>query len=294
MATKHSGITKADLNAIKDKSVRDALTDALSDKKISDSEIDKIIASAMGDREKKNSKTNVARRLDDEEIKALWLIADKSKSLSSAGRDKLMSFLRGVSGSELMYKSAETDGSGILISPTYNFPGVGFRGMFRMRPRTKYDLHAKIHDLTFKVNGLSIDLSLRKKADVRSPLAQSRKAKADFIFRRLNTFSGDWSTASLFFDGDSAKEFVAGDGFINPITFPTIYTKLCNPRYSLTIPLNCLPENETKNLSKEKKYYTAVNYDYKVGFDKWLKGNYAQVWAILSIGSDTGPKFKES
>lgn len=296
------GLTNEDINGIKDASVRKAVLAALrNDRRISDSEVDGIIAAAMGDVQKPGSeqrrRTSELKRLDNEEIKALWMIADKSSSLTPTGRTKLLNFLRSAAATELMYGKDERDGR--ALPGDFNFPGPGFRGEFYWRPRNLFDLAAKFHDLHYQLNGINVEFSLRSGKKIRGEVAQSRKAKADYIFRRTCEFckvSGFWYWGSKqIFAGEDRREFVAGDGFLNALLVPDVYKKLRDYRFTLMVPLTHVAEweeNYLKGIKGDKKYSTPVPSDRDTnsgGFHHWFTKNFKPIWGHLTVGDQTGP-----
>lgn len=284
-ATVHPGLTRSDVGSIKDKSLRTALQKALTDGRISDREVDDIIDAAMGDVEAWNATTNVRRRLDPDEIKGLWLVADKARTLSATGRKKLTDFLEAHAASELMYQSKEKEGR---AAPGVNFAGPGFRHTFAMRPADLFDFAGKIHDLAYQMNGVNLMGG--------DPKHRSRRAKADYIFRQMNAHAGVSGAGSgvynriagVFFNGGDRTEFLAGDGFVNPLTNAPVMDKLNNPTKYLMIPHSVLPAGQRPEGAK--KFYLIRPFDYKPGFVKWFEGRYATALPKLRIGSHTGPK----
>lgn len=287
MATKlHRGLTQKDIDEIEDASVRNAVKNALADRRISAAELDKIIQAATSDLET-NKKNGVTRRLAYPEIKALYLIADKSSSLDAASRTKLQNFLKRVAASDIMYQQNETDGWAL---PGVNFAGPGYRGTFMMRPRDMFDLASKLHDLAFQLNALQVYFKPKKGSKLREPKAQSRKAKADYVFREMNKHAGVsgfyWWSSRQIFDGENRKEFLAGDGYLNPLVLPHVWTKLCNPAVTLMIPFDHLPKDQRP--SGSRKYYTKVAYDTNPGFARFFRKHFGAIWGKLSVDGNTG------
>ena len=140
-----------------------------------------------------------------------------------------------------------------------NFPGAGWKDVFRTRPATYFDLSAKIHDLHYSLN----DVSFGFKANIwerGNPIKAhngkanlSRKAKADYIFRKMNDAArsmGIWSGFLNFLSRrvfyDDPKYFCKGDGFQNFKDHPR-YSELNDPEKYLMIPYESLHVKHVKD-----------------------------------------------
>lgn len=195
-------------------------------------------------------------------------------------------------------------------APGVNFAGPGWRGEYRMRPTSLFDLAAKIHDLAFVLNDLEIEFDL----DERPQPSLSLKAKADAIFRIMTDFSRGIESgpdpaaflyrnlAGTFFDGDDPSVFRAGDGFRNPLIEPQTRAYLDDPARSLTIPYSMIPRGQrpTRELrlpphrgesrtEQVANYMQEVEIDRRPGFLSWFRQVYAPVYGqIMSIGAGAG------
>ncbi|MCA9652815.1 MAG: hypothetical protein KC501_23050 [Myxococcales bacterium] len=203
--------------------------------------------------------------------------------------------------------SDATDG---WAAPGVNFAGPGWRGQFRTRPSSYFDLAAKIHDLCFVLNDLEIEFSL----GTRPQPSLSQKAKADAIFRIMADFGRRLepgadpaafiyrNIASSFFDGDDTSVFRANDGFRNPLVEPETRAYLNDPQRSLTIPYTAIardgrPTRQVRvstgrgghrNVQRED-YLTQVPMDDNPGFLEWFQQAYAPIYGqLVGIRSDTG------
>jgi hypothetical protein len=162
---------------------------------------------------------------------------------------------------------------------------------------------AKIHDLHYHINRLAFPAN-----DYGN--TKSRRAKADFICRKMNEIAKSHlriggrilnPLASAFFIGVSQKEFCPNDGFINVINDKS----LDNPYDYLMIPYTELSMKPTKveRIWNFPYYYDVsvpdlfqdVSDDYSrvKGWRTWAKLTYGSKWEKLkSINSKTGPNFK--
>ena len=123
--------------------------------------------------------------------------------------------------------------SGWAFLGEMNFPGRGWSGPFRTRPVTMFDLAAKIHDLHYEINAISFSYNNLipwnhhnflpwNWGDHNTDPEISRKAKADYIFKKMNDlyWEGDvWSRTLNFLSHqvffDDPKFFCKGDGFVS-------------------------------------------------------------------------------
>lgn len=191
-------------------------------------------------------------------------------------------------------------------APGVNFAGPGWRGAFRMRPSSHFDLAAKLHDLAFVLN----DLSIRFTTEDREQPSLSQKAKADRIFRIMTQFGRRIergpdpaaflyrNAADSFFDGDDLSVFRSGDGFRNPLREPDTIAYLNDPSSSLTIPYTALtgarPTRQVRSARRgetrdEADYMTEVPMDRSPGFWAWFQQTYAPVLdQILEIHDGSG------
>lgn len=193
-----------------------------------------------------------------------------------------------------MPKPDETDGW--AFAGDVNFAGPGWSGPFRTRPRNHFDFASKLHDLAYCVNDLEIKMNPFFKRD---PISLSRKAKADSIFRLMNRHTGtsgfsikllNWG-ANLIFDGKDQDDFVAGDGFINPLTHSSVVFLLSDPAAYLMIPYERLPRHlQPKTRKGKPDYMTATRYDHSPGWVSWAKTAYAKVWNDLAAITDAAGK----
>lgn len=199
-----------------------------------------------------------------------------------------------------------------LSAPGVNFAGPGWRGKFRTRPTTLFDLAAKIHDLAYHLNRVSFGASIVDGALDAAGLPtnsetlriKSRKAKADAIFRRMTTFSRTitsgfdvparlyGSLANMMFHGADDSQFKRGDGFRNPLLESEVMAFLNDPTKSLTIPYDQLPRYQ-RTIRTEKRYShlhgmpvsTVIYPDYSMatrmdrnpGFRAWFERIYAPI-----------------
>lgn len=145
------------------------------------------------------------------------------------------------------------DDEGWSIVGTGQFPGPGWSGEFRGRPATLFDFTAKLHDLNYALNDIEFGV-LSGTVGHGVPFvrgrgkALSRKAKADFIFRKMTevgTGGGswvgfvNWAARAVFYD--DPKYFCKGDDFANALLQPET-PRLSKPEEYLMIPYSHLKE----------------------------------------------------
>ena len=202
-----------------------------------------------------------------------WLTRD---SIGEDGGDNLYGFVGNdpVSDLDVLGQvsgvAAESDGwlpgnavnpGGWAIIGTGHFPGPGWgsstypgwTGEFRGRPDGLFDFAAKLHDLHYFLNQLEFGFGSGTIGHWASPfredgLTLSRKAKADYIFTKMNavgTGGGawvgvvSWLARRVFYD--DPKWFCPNDGFKNALTYSKT-TRLDDPREYLMIPYGQLRE----------------------------------------------------
>lgn len=186
---------------------------------------------------------------------------------------------------------------GWALAGNHHFPGPGWSGEFRTRPTNLFDLAAKLHDLAFELNGLQVNLT-----GARSAILQSRKERADMMFRLMNRHAqviGLWNFGSkLIFDGLDRKKFLADDGYVS-VLHPTYLAQLSNPADYLMIPYSRLPGNQRPVVvtprpasrattqaflaveTSHPDYSKEVPFDRQRPFQHWLQTEYQAVWSDL-------------
>ena len=208
---------------------------------------------------------------------------------------------------------------GWSIIGTGRFPGPGWSGEFRGRPATLFDFTAKLHDLNYVLNDIKFGVVsgtighgvslLRGRAK-----ALSRKAKADFIFRKMNevgTGAGgwvgfvNWAARAVFYD--DPKYFCKGDDFANALRQPET-PRLANPGEYLMIPFSHLKDPRYITVVKHwkgipnhprSKIFSYPNYmersddDIHPGWWAWAESVYGRTWKkIQEITDETDFSFK--
>ncbi len=209
---------------------------------------------------------------------------------------------------------------GWAIVGTGRFPGPGWSGEFRGRPATLFDFAAKLHDLHYALNDIKFGAVsgtvghgvpfLRERGK-----ALSRKAKADYIFRKMNdvgTGGGvwvgfvNWAARAAFYD--DPKYFCRNDDFANALLQPET-PRLARPEEYLMIPYSHLKEpRPTIAVVKHWKgipdhpltktftfpdYMGAANEDHSPGWWMWAESVYGETWRkIQEITDATDSSFK--
>jgi hypothetical protein len=174
--------------------------------------------------------------------------------------------------------------------PGFNFVGPGWNGPFRTRPRNAFDFAAKIHDLTYCLNGLSGGWG-----NTESASELSKKSKADRLFRLLTSAHTGGNllsrllhplTEATFLGGDES-DFRRGDGFVNPLVDQTVVAALSAPQRYLMIPYDGLPGRPCTSSGAD--YLAATPFDFAPGWFNWTRVAYQAVWpALVLITSNRG------
>jgi hypothetical protein len=208
---------------------------------------------------------------------------------------------------------------GWSIVGTGRFPGPGWSGEFRGRPATLFDFAAKFHDLHYALNHIKFGAVsgtvghgvpfLRERGK-----SLSRKAKADYIFRKMNevgTGGGiwvgfvNWAARTAFYD--DPKYFCKGDDFANALLQPET-PRLANPDEYLMIPFSHLRDQRFTTVVKHwkglpnhprTKTFTYPDYmaestdDRDPGWWAWAESIYGETWRkIQEITDATDSSFK--
>jgi RHS repeat-associated protein len=212
------------------------------------------------------------------------------------------------------------DDEGWSIVGTGQFPGPGWSGEFRGRPATLFDFTAKLHDLNYALNGIEFGV-LSGTVGHGVPVvrgrgkALSRKAKADFIFRKMTevgTGGGswvgfvNWAARAVFYD--DPKYFCKGDDFANALLQPET-PRLSKPEEYLMIPYSHLkeprptvqvvkhwkgiPEHPVTKTFEYPNYMEIANDDRHPGWWAWSESVYGGTWQkIQEITNETDSSFK--
>ncbi len=168
---------------------------------------------------------------------------------------------------------------------------------------------AKLHDFNYAIN--SVDFSFFPPKDLKE---RSRKAKSDFIFRKMNEVVKSklyvraeiWFWASKrVFSGKTAEDFCPQDDFKNAMTI----SALDNPENYLMIPFFELPQEQRlySEMPRVIKYGRRIEinqpilypifteevfYDQNPGWRQWAQKEYGSTWnKLLEINSSTGPDY---
>ena len=210
---------------------------------------------------------------------------------------------------------------GWLIVGTGRFPGPGWSGEFRGRPATLFDFAAKLHDLNYVLNAIKFGVVsgtighgvpfLRGCSK-----ALSRKAKADFIFRKMTEVGRgggawvgfiNWAARAVFYD--DPKYFRKDDGFANALLQPET-SRLANPDEYFMIPFSHLKAPRFATVAKSRKripnypkskvssfpnYMERSADDINPGWWAWAESVYGKTWRkIQGITDETDSSFKWS
>jgi hypothetical protein len=240
------------------------------------------------------------RKLSWQEIQAFWLIYDRAR-LTLTGRMALEQFFRTDVG-EFLYHPLERESSALLQggAPGAQFAGPGFRADFMERPFSCFELAAKFHDTAYAMNGIPFTGGSRR--------ARSRRAKADYVFRRMTEHSFkhpaakpiNRRTAGVYdevakgvFDGASTREFLRGDGYRNPLERRVVGEM---SRKYLMIPADRLASATRSRIEHHvpsgQCYYVRTTEDGSRDapcFPRWFEDFYGETLVELrAIDGDTG------
>jgi RHS repeat-associated protein len=212
---------------------------------------------------------------------------------------------------------------GWSIWGTGRFPGPGWSGEFRGRPATLFDFAAKFHDLHYELNDLKFGFASGTIGHVLPFIREdgktlSRKAKADFIFRKMNEVGTEggvwvgavnWAACAVFYD--DTKYFCKGDDFANALLQPET-PRLAKPEQYLMIPYSHLKEpRPTVVVKRWKRIHNTPHSDRRrsmkvaypdfmkdapddlfPGLWAWAESVYGETWKkIKRITNDTDASF---
>ena len=207
---------------------------------------------------------------------------------------------------------------GWSIWGTGRFPGPGWSGEFRGRPATLFDFAAKFHDLHYELNDLKFGFASGTIGHVLPFIREdgktlSRKAKADFIFRKMNEVGTEggvwvgavnWAARAVFYD--DTKYFCKGDDFANALLQPET-PRLAKPEEYLMIPYSHLKSPPTIKIVKHwhglpnhpytktffyPDYMETANEDRSPGLWVWAESVYGETWKkIKGITDATDSSF---
>ena len=207
---------------------------------------------------------------------------------------------------------------GWSIWGTGRFPGPGWSGEFRGRPATLFDFAAKFHDLHYELNDLKFGFASGTIGHALPFIREdgktlSRKAKADFIFRKMNEVGTEggvwvgavnWAARAVFYD--DTKYFCKGDDFANALLQPET-PRLAKPKEYFMIPYSHLKKPPTIKIVKHwhglpnhpytktffyPDYMETANEDGSPGLWVWAESVYGETWKkIKGITDATDSSF---
>lgn len=175
-----------------------------------------------------------------------------------------------------------------------NFAGPGWRDIAGARPTDLFDLASKLHDFMYEANGIKIAKLAR------DPREQSRKSKADYIFRVMIAEAGVIDElddlylaagARMIFHGRNRSQFRRDDGFVNIIHHP----ELSVDHGHLIVPLSQLPGEEARAIRTPRMgiWPTAHDYSATTDFDNehkdwrsWARVRFIGCWDRVSSVSE--------